>query len=426
MDLELMFPSIISLRTANLKKWTKLFTNLLALVLAYSILILTSVTYIPLCISFVLREHYFSYISVLHHHAHTISLTSLQLHHHTFLIKLTSLQLHHLTFLIKFTSITLLHHYYFPCTKLIISPNSITLYTLIIALYHSRILSISPMTIHLQIPSDANFSHSVLTFVSSFCKYFLTSVWNNIWDPSKLLLLCGDVETIPGLQPIDKSLVFCSICSSEINQGVEQDTAITCSDHNCNAQCQQLQKADKTPFIDGCATVQKDRNNIHRGGLLLVIWTRITFEKLLSFEQAGMEILSICLRKTKSTWIEHCNVYLPSTSTQHNSFNPSLIKQGPSSLILVDLNDHSQMWDLLQSQDQRDNEILESILDNDQHILTDGSATWTSQIAGNDSTSDISLCGCNWSAKTSSILEAPIGSSDHLPILVEINHKICY
>ena len=217
-----MFPSIISLRTANLKKWTKLFTNLLALVLAYSILILTSVTYIPLCISFVLREHYFSYISVLHHYAHTISLTSLQLHHHTFLIKLTSLQLHHLTFLIKFTSITLLHHYYFPCTKLIISPNSITLYTLIIALYHSRILSISPMTIHLQIPSDANFSHSVLTFVSSFCKYFLTSVWNNIWDPSKLLLLCGDVETIPGLQPIDKSLVFCSICSSEINRGLNK------------------------------------------------------------------------------------------------------------------------------------------------------------------------------------------------------------
>ena len=88
-----------------------------------------------------------------------------------------------------------------------------------------------------------------------------------------------------------------------------------------------------------------------------------------------MEILSICLRKTKSTLTEHCNVYLPSTSTQHNSFNPSLIKQGPSSLILVDLNDHSQMRDLLQSQDQRDDEILESILDNDQHILTDGSAT---------------------------------------------------
>ena len=73
MDLRLMFPSIISLRTANLKKWTKLFTNLLALVLVYSVLIITSVTYISLCISFVLRENYFAYISLLHHHAHTIS-----------------------------------------------------------------------------------------------------------------------------------------------------------------------------------------------------------------------------------------------------------------------------------------------------------------------------------------------------------------
>ena len=212
-----MFPSIISLRTANLKKWTKLFTNLLALILAYSILILTSVTYIPLCISFVLREHYFSYISVLHHHAHTISLTSLQLHHHTFLIKLTSLQLHHLTFLIKFTSITLLHHNYFTSTKLITSPNLITLYTLIIALHHSRIPSISPVTIHLQVSSDTQLSHSTLTFVSSFCKYFLISVMNNIWDPSELLLLSGDVETNSGLQPIDKNPVFCSICSSKTN-----------------------------------------------------------------------------------------------------------------------------------------------------------------------------------------------------------------
>ena len=71
-------------------------------------------------------------------------------------------------------------------------------------------------------------------------------------------------------------------------------------------------------------------------------------------------------------------------------------------------------------------EILESILGNDLYILKDGPATWTSQVACNDSTRDISLCGCNWSAKTSSILEAPIGSSDHLPILVEINHKIYY
>ena len=55
-----------------------------------------------------------------------------------------------------------------------------------------------------------------------------------------------------------------------------------------------------------------------------------------------------------------------------------------------------------------------------------GSATRTSQITGNDSPHDISLCGNNRSAKTSWWLAEPIGSSDHLPIIIEVNQKICY
>ena len=103
-----------------------------------------------------------------------------------------------------------------------------------------------------------------------------------------------------------------------------------------------------------------------------------------------------------------------------------LIKPGPSSLILGDLNGHSQMWDSIQTQDHRSDEILDWILDNDRHILNDGSATQTSRVTGNDSTPDISLCGSNWSAKTSWRLAEPIGSSNHLPIIIEINHKIYY
>ena len=91
-----------------------------------------------------------------------------------------------------------------------------------------------------------------------------------------------------------------------------------------------------------------------------------------------MEILSICLKATNSTWLGLYNVYLPKTSTQHTSFNPSLIKLGPSSIILGDLNGHSQIWDSFQLQDQRGDEILDWILDNDLYILNDGSATRTS------------------------------------------------
>ena len=74
------------------------------------------------------------------------------------------------------------------------------------------------------------------------------------------------------------------------------------------------------------------------------------------------------------------------------------------------------MWDSLQPQDQRGDEILDWIPDNDLHILNDGSAIWISWITGNDSTPDISLCGSNWSVKTSWRLAETIGSSDHLPV----------
>ena len=186
-----------------------------------------------------------------------------------------------------------------------------------------------------------------------------------------------------------------------------------------------LQHTDKTPFIEGYTTIQKVRNSFLRGGLLLFIRTNIVFENLLSSKKAGMEILSVCLKTTKSTWLELYNVYLPNTSTQHNPFDP-LIKLGPSSLILGDLNGHCQMWDSFQPQGQRGNKILDWVLDNDLHFLSDGSATRTSRITGNDSTPNISLCGSSWSAKTSWRLVEPIGSSDHLPILIEINQKICY
>ena len=98
----------------------------------------------------------FSFISLLHHPAHIISLTSLQLHHHTLLIKLTW--------------ITSLHLNYIIYSKLITSANSVTFYTIIITLHHSRIPLISPVTIHLQIPCGTQISHSAPTFVSSFHK----------------------------------------------------------------------------------------------------------------------------------------------------------------------------------------------------------------------------------------------------------------
>ena len=95
---------------------------------------------------------------------------------------------------------------------------------------------------------------------------------------------------------------------------------------------------------------------------------------------------TIRLKTIKSIWLDLYNIYLPNTSTQYNSFDPSLIKPGLSSLILGNFNGRSQMWDSFQPQDQRGDKILDWILDNDLHILNNGSATRTSRITGNDST----------------------------------------
>ena len=65
-----------------------------------------------------------------------------------------------------------------------------------------------------------------------------------------------------------------------------------------------LRKNDKTPSIEGYATIRKDQKNILAGGLLLFIRTDIVFEKLHSFEKAGMETLSIRIKATISTWLE--------------------------------------------------------------------------------------------------------------------------
>ena len=62
-----------------------------------------------------------------------------------------------------------------------------------------------------------------------------------------------------------------------------------------------LQKTNKTPLIEGYATIRKDRHNILGGGLLIFIRTDIVFKKLHSVEKAGIEILSIRLKDTNST-----------------------------------------------------------------------------------------------------------------------------
>ena len=141
-----------------------------------------------------------------------------------------------------------------------------------------------------------------------------------------------------------------------------------------------LQKAYKTPSIEGYATIRKDRNSILGGGLLFFVRNDVIFEKLHTFEQAGMKILSVRVRTSKSLWIEVYNIYLPNTTTQQTHFDPNLINPSPHSIIIGDFNSHSHLWDHVQPPDAWGNNITDWIINKDQQVLNDGSATRSSWI----------------------------------------------
>ena len=105
MDLELMS----SLCMANWVIWTKFFTDLLALVLAYAVSILTAISFTFFQGS---ELNTFTFISLCLCHVLMAKIFSFQLLYHTCLIKLTSLQVYHCTSLIKLTNITSLQHNY--------------------------------------------------------------------------------------------------------------------------------------------------------------------------------------------------------------------------------------------------------------------------------------------------------------------------
>ena len=79
------------------------------------------------------------------------------------------------------------------------------------------------------IPSEFQLTQlkfTLILFSQTFASY---SIFNYIWNTSKLLLLSGDVEINPGPRPIDQNPVFCTIGSRKINLGPQQDMAPTCS-----------------------------------------------------------------------------------------------------------------------------------------------------------------------------------------------------
>ena len=160
------------------------------------------------------------------------------------------------------------------------------------------------MTINLWILSDNQLLPSAPTFLSSFRKSVPISISNDIWDTSKLLLPSGGIETSSGPRPIDKNPVFCSICSSKIKRGIQQDMAPTCSDTNCNGRCHQ---AWNSPH--------KILWSYYRGNVLNMALVSLKLSHLLLFmslpsrPSAASKLCSICNNPIHSSYANlayHC------------------------------------------------------------------------------------------------------------------------
>ena len=223
MDLELIFYSIISLRTASWGKWTKFLKK----IFGFSFSVFSTHTHRkPIHISSALiTEHiHISSAKNFFRFQRTFrpySITSSHVQNKAYIVTI----LHHRTLLIKLTLIKSLDHNYNTCSKL--------------TLHHPTIPLHPPIFIHLQIRLGFQLPHVSPAFLSPVRKYVLSSISNYIWNTSKLLLFPGKVETNTIPQTIDQDPVFCSICSDRIYRGIRQDTVPICSNKNCNAWCHQ-------------------------------------------------------------------------------------------------------------------------------------------------------------------------------------------
>ena len=209
-----MFSSIISLRTANWNKWTKLFTALLVLsigstyslalfiqfggftdwidLLALFIGFIYSIWWLylfalsmgfSLCVysihphsnlsqffSNLRKEHLYISLNIHIPRSHGKKIFCFPLRHHSCLIKLTLLQLHHHTSLIKLSNITSLHHIPYTCS--LIKLGNITSFhhnyymRSILTLHCSNIISYCSGSTHLLIPSDIQLLHLSSIFIS--------------------------------------------------------------------------------------------------------------------------------------------------------------------------------------------------------------------------------------------------------------------
>ena len=198
----------------------------------------------------------------------------------------------------------------------------------------------------------------------------------------------------------------------------------------CLIQESKLTRGSIAPYFPGYKSIRSDRKVTKKGGgLLSLIKESLVFEKVHEGWKGGTEAHTFKVRLTRSKWVTITNVYCPPVNSKGQIIEKEvageMIPTATSSLIAGDFNAHSILWDEFQPPDDRGDALVDWMVQNDLTLLNSGAPTRTNvgDSNANISVPDITFCGTLWKGKTNWHVSEPIGSSDHLPIVITVNSR---
>ena len=199
-----------------------------------------------------------------------------------------------------------------------------------------------------------------------------------------------------------------------------------------------LQPSSKTPTIPNYSFTRQDRHTTTSaksktigGGLIIYIKDNLPYTNTTSYTLPDIETQAITIPLTKTKNLIITNLYIPQrnptiTNQQNEDANINILFSRltniPNSIIVGDINAHSQLWHS-PTPDHRGEVITSLLLGSDHVVLNQNTHTRTpSQNTQQLTSPDITSISSNlanqttWKTKTSL-------SSDHLPIIININTK---
>ena len=174
-----------------------------------------------------------------------------------------------------------------------------------------------------------------------------------------------------------------------------------------------------SPDIDGYTLIRGDRIGAENpgGGVLTLVNKDIIYDRNGFSNRNGIELLGISVQLSNRKWLTLNNYYIP----PDDPIDLSWIPLDPDSVHAGDFNGHTQLWDHIQPTDDRGEQILDWMLENNLTCLNDGTPTRINRGTGGLSTSDITLVSDSLKNKVKwSVISETTMGADHSPIVCDI------